>query len=145
MSRREFAILLVLAILPAGIRADVFGTGTNQFSMDFVEMGNTGNPADGSGYGSVDHAYRMGRFEVTVEQFAKARAADSRIGDGDENHWNDGIRTVGLGAPTSSNSWYEAAMFANWLTTGDAYAGAYRFDTNGTVVAVDLAAAVAAY
>ena len=145
MSRGKLAILLALAILPVGIRADVFGTGTNQFSIDFVEMGNVGNPADGSGYGSVDHAYRMGKFEVTVEQFTKARAADSRIGDGDEDYWNDGTRTVGPGAPAASNSWYEAAMFANWLTTGDAYAGAYSFNSNGVLIAVDRDAAVAAY
>ena len=34
-----------------------------------VYVGNVNNPADpATGYGSVDHAYRIGKFEVTLNQ-----------------------------------------------------------------------------
>ena len=33
--------------------------------MDFVDMGNAGNSADDTGYGSVDYNYRMGTHEVS--------------------------------------------------------------------------------
>lgn len=151
MIDEQKAVLLAATLLVAGAHADDFGAGSNQFSMAFVEIGATGNPGDpanpynGTTPGSVDYSYRIGTFEVSVDQFSKAMAMDSRIGDGDELYWNDGTRTVGLGAPASMVSWYEAAKFANWLTSGDAYAGAYSFDTNGLLTAVDRVAAVATY
>ncbi|MCF7816561.1 MAG: SUMF1/EgtB/PvdO family nonheme iron enzyme [Kiritimatiellales bacterium] len=143
--KMRWAILIAATTMAAGARADVFGTGTNQFSVDFSEIGHTGNIADETGHGAVGYSYRMGVHEVTLDQFAKACAADGRIGSGNEGYWNDGVRTVGTNAPASYASWYEAAKFSNWLTSGDAYAGAYQFDTNGTLVAVDRNAARATY
>ncbi len=117
--------------------ADLFGTGTNQFSIDFVAIGQAGNAADATGYGSVGYHYRMGKTEVSIDQFFKARAADGRIGNGNENYWNDGFRTVGYNAPASRINWFEAAMFCNWLTTGDAYTGVYQFNGSGTMTGLD--------
>lgn len=119
--------------------ADLFGTGTNQFSIDFVSIGHAGNAADTTGYGAVGYTYRIGRTEVSIDQFFKARAADGMIGDGNENYWNDGFRTVGVDAPASRMTWFDAAMFCNWLTTGNAYTGVYQFNGSGTLVAVDRA------
>jgi len=154
------AILCMLASI-AGVRADVFGNGSNQFSIAFVEVG---FPSNAPKYytawnttnqlyaGSVSNIYRIGATEISVDQFDKAMAADNRIShiDGTTNHhdytyWNIGERNVGPGAPAAYVNWYEAARFANWLTSGDAYAGAYQFDTNGTLVAVDRNAALATY
>ncbi len=120
-----------------GARADLFGSGTNQFNIDFVPIGHAGNAADATGYGAVGYNYRIGKTEVSIDQFFKARAADGRIGNGNENYWNDGFRTVGLDAPASAVDWFEAAMFCNWLTTGDAYTGVYQFNGSGTLVALD--------
>ncbi len=145
MNRVKGTILFAVTLAVASVEAATFGTGSNQFSMAFLEIGNPGNLADSSGFGSVDHTYSIGTYEVSVEQFFKARAEDSRIGSGNEDYWNDGTRTVGPGAPVARVSWYEAARFANWLTSGDAYAGAYQFDTNGTLVAVDRYAAMFSY
>ena len=132
----------LVALVAVGAQADDFGTGKNRFSIDFVDIGNAGNAADSTGYGAVADNYKMGRFEVTIDQFAKARAADSRIGDGDEGYWNDRKRTAGTGCPATRVSAYEAMKFANFLTTGDAYTGAYQFNRSGTLVAVDRDAAV---
>ncbi len=114
--------------------------------MDFVWVGSAGNTADAStGYGAVNYDYRMGRTEVSVEQFSAAQSADPRIGNGNETYWNDGIRTGGLLAPAARVSWLEAALFCNWLTSGDAYAGAYVFSAVGDLTAVDRASAVGVY
>ena len=64
------------------------------------------------------------------------RAADSNVGNA--GAWSGS-------KPTANSSWYEAAKFANWLTTGNAYAGAYQFDSGGVLTAVNRAAAVSAY
>lgn len=150
------AIITMLAIgFASGAIADTFGTGANQFAIDFVNIGNAGNAAQsaanrshsesgGDGYGAVDYNYRMGTYEITIDQFAKARAADSRIGNGNEGWWNSVI-SGGTDAPASAANWYEAAKFANFLTTGDAYTGAYQFNGSGTLTAVDRDAAVTAF
>ncbi|MDZ8117731.1 SUMF1/EgtB/PvdO family nonheme iron enzyme, partial [Pontiella agarivorans] len=136
-----FQLALICAVFFAmQAVAAVFGTGTNQFSIEFAVIGMTNNPADNSGFGAVDYEYRIGLHEVSVDQFMNACAADPRIADGGEDYWNDGVRNCGSGAPASYVSWYEAARFANWLTSGDAYSGAYQFDTNGVLVAVNRSA-----
>lgn len=132
--------LLAATLLVAESKADSFGTGANAFDLNFVNIGYAGNTADSTGYGSVDHDYRIGMHEVTIDQFAKARAADSRIGDGDENPYGGGVNRA-----ASYTSWLEGAKFANWLTTGDAYSGAYQFNGSGVLTAVDRDAAVSAY
>ncbi len=125
----------------AGSQADLIRHGSTTINMDFVSIGFPGNlpGSGGAGYGRVNYTYRIGTHEVTIGQFAAAQAADGRIGDGDEGYWNDGTddtRMVGERAPAAFVSWYEAARFANWLTTGDAYDGAYLFDAGGTLTNV---------
>ncbi|MGK0185750.1 MAG: hypothetical protein ACI9R3_001529, partial [Verrucomicrobiales bacterium] len=50
-----FPALLGLLALPASAATVTFGTGGNQFTMDFVDVGNTTNVDDTSpaGYGEV--------------------------------------------------------------------------------------------
>ncbi len=131
------SILLAATLAITSAHADLFGTGTNQFSIDFVAIGHAGNAADSTGYGAVGYNYRIGKTEVSIDQFFKARAADGMIGNGNENYWNVGIRSVGNDAPASRVSWFEAAMFCNWLTTSDAYTGVYQFDGGGSLVSLD--------
>ncbi len=139
-------VMMAMALMAVGVQADVFGSGSNAFTLDFMNIGNAGNAGDtantvnGVNPGAVGYNYQMGRNEITIDQFAKARAADSRIGDGDENPF-----PIGVNGPASRTSWYEAAKFSNWLTTGDAYTGAYQFDGSGVLTAVDRAAAVTTY
>jgi len=144
MKRRQTVILFAAVLAVSGSFADTFGIGSNQFTVDFVNIGNAGNAADGSGYGAVDHDYRMGKYEITIAQFTKAYNVDGRLGDGDEDYFNDTF-IAGANAPASLVSWYESAKFCNWLTTGDAYTGAYQFNGSGVLTSVDRVAALTAY
>jgi formylglycine-generating enzyme required for sulfatase activity len=102
--------------------------------MGFVDIGHAGNAADSTTtYGAVNYNYRIATYEVTIDQLVKVRAMDNRVGDGDENYWNTGGRTVGTNAPAVRISWNGAAGFCNWLTTGDALMGAYQFDGDGNL------------
>jgi sulfatase modifying factor 1 len=38
--------------------------------LEFVTVGDPGNTADTTGYGSVNYVYRIGKFEVTIGQYA---------------------------------------------------------------------------
>lgn len=90
---------------------------------EWAVIGHAGNAADSlSGYGSVDYTYKIGKCEVTADEFKMAVAADDRIAD----------NVSGAGEyPVVNVSWYEAARYCNWLTTGDAYKGAYQFNKDG--------------
>jgi formylglycine-generating enzyme required for sulfatase activity len=135
--------MMAVALVAVGAQADSFGSGGNAFTLDFVNIGYAGNVGDtantvnGINPGAVDYDFRIGKFEVTLDQFAKAHAASGNtIGDGDEGYWNDGTRTVGTGGPASYVSWNEAARFANWLSSGDANTGVYSF-SGGLVSGID--------
>ena len=111
-------------------------------NMDFVTIGNPGNPADSTGYGAVDYQYQIGTKEVSINQFMTAYGADNRVGSGDEDEW---FSSEGGVAPAVLVSFYESMKYANWLTSGDAYDGAYQFNSSGTLTAVDRDAAVTTY
>jgi len=98
--------------------------------IDFVDIGNVGNIGDTAvaGYGAVDYEYSIGKFEVTADQWAAVIAADSVVGNA--GNWSGS-------QPTASSSWYEAAKFANWLTSGNALQGAYTFSNSTTFTGVD--------
>ena len=72
----------VLALLVTPARADLFGSGANTFTIDFVNIGNAGNADDaGAGggiysspYGGVSYGYRMGTYEISQDQIDKAVA-----------------------------------------------------------------------
>jgi len=124
----------LITLLSCGFSA--FGDEINGITIDFVDIGNPGNVNDGSGFGGVSYSYRIGKYEISASQWATAIADDSRIGD------------TGSGSgsqPTGRATWYEAAKFANWLTSGDAYLGAYQFDGTGTLTNISRSAALSTY
>ena len=135
--------MLVLAAMMAAVSyAETFGTGANEFSIDFVNIGYAGNAADASGYGAVGYDYRMGTYEVTINQFDKANAAvgGNLLGDGDNNPFS-----IGVNGPVGRTSWFEAAKFANYLTSGTYNGGAYQFSDANTLIGVNRDAAVSTY
>ena len=127
--------------------------------IDFVTIGNPGNSgdtrtdypysADPYGCGAVDYEYRIGMYEITNAQW---NAFVSAIGPPTGNpitayeldaYWTDGSQ------PTNCVSWYEAAQFCNYLTSGDKSHGAYLFsgdNTNpGDFLGIDRGSAVLTY
>jgi uncharacterized protein (TIGR03382 family) len=117
--------------------------------MPFMSVGNTGNSDDihGSGYGAVNYAYGIGKFEVTAGQyteFLNAVAADDtyalyneRMADPTHIEGDDlpfggcNIQRSGVAGsysysvapewedrPVNYASWGDVTRYANWLTNG---------------------------
>ncbi len=144
---KKFTGIIMATVLLLGfaqvVQADTFGTGGNQFTMTFEDIGDAGNAASGfTGYGAVNYNYRIATYEVTIDQFTKVRAMDNTVGSGDENFWQ---AAVGLNAPAVNISWNGAARFCNWLTSSNSLQGAYQFDGSGNLTSVNRAAAIATY
>lgn len=102
--------------------ADNFGSGTNTFTLDFQTVGDAGNTADGSGYGSVIYDFRVSATEVSEDVLQRAV--------------NGGLTGVTGGAwsgdqPAAFVDWFEAAAFVNFLNTDRGYTPAYDLSWDG--------------
>lgn len=136
---------LMVAFAPAA-RADVITHGSTSVTMDFVTVGDAGNVADAevmstdgtTGYGSVPYAYRIGKYEVSEAQWDAVVAANAGDLLNDPGYW-------GGNQPVAAISWNEAAMFCNWLTSGNVTQGAYAINGSGVVTGIDRAAAASTY
>jgi len=121
------AALLAVFTLNSNLQAELitFGTSTNTFTIEFVDIGNVGNSADTTGFGAVPYEYRMGKYEITQDAITKATAsgmANVTAGAWTNNH----------NQPAANITWYEAAAFANWLNTSTGKTAAYNLTfTNG--------------
>ena len=124
---------LAFIVIPA--YGDNFGSGANTFTLDFVNIGNPGNPDDAGGgegvysspYGGVSYAYRISTFEISQDEITNATAS--------------GMTSVTAGAwtgsqPAANMTWYETAAFVNWLNTSTGHQPAYNL--NGTATALTL-------
>lgn len=108
---------------------------------ELVTVGNPGNANDATGFGGVAYAYRIGRYEVSIEQYAEflnAIAATDPYGAyssgmsgvpnvaGISRAGSDGSYTYAVmdnggssaRRPVTSVSWFNAARFANWMSNG---------------------------
>jgi hypothetical protein len=117
MARTLFLAIIAVHLLGASsARADTFGAAPNAFTIDFIPIGNPGNPADTSDgdsslagtqlLGPVGYDYRIGQYEVSEDMINKANLAGS-LG---LTHMNRGANF-----PAVALSWFEAACFVNWL------------------------------
>ncbi len=127
-------------------------------TIETIEVGSPGNFPDGeSGPGAVDYTYHIGKYPVTNEEYAAFLNAvasdndpfglyDERMGTevhggierlGTEGGYSYEIRTASSGfnegksmarMPVTYVSYWSAARFANWLTSGDTETGVYPFN-----------------
>ena len=130
--------ILLLTFLALGYQSasaqsslQTFGSGANQFTMEFVTIGNPNNAADTTGSpnpaGSVAYTYSLGKYEVSRDMITKANAAGSL-----------GITMLdmrdlggnGVNKPAAGVTWYEAAKYVNWLNTSTGGTAAYKFSGN---------------
>lgn len=143
MKIRPLSVASLLLILAAPAFADTFGTGGNQFTIDFVTIGNPKNPVRtvcdvsvpiGGPYcpvplfgGSVPYVYRIGKYEISRQMIEKANA------DGNLGLTLNAMIFVKGGArpdmPATGLAWYQAARFVNYLNTSQGYLPAYKFAT----------------
>jgi len=150
-------ILVTMCALAAGLttannlRADLLATVDFSTTMDmpFMSVGHTGNSDDthGSGYGAVNYAYGIGKFEVTSGQyteFLNAVAADDtyalyneRMGDpthiegddfpfggcniqrsGSPGSYSYSVAAAWEDRPVNYVSWGDVARYSNWMSNG---------------------------
>jgi formylglycine-generating enzyme required for sulfatase activity len=114
------AVVAAVWLGVSGARGDIISHGGTPITMDFVTIGSAGNLADDTGYGRVTYDYRIGTYEVSADQWASVLAAAPGVGNA--GNWSGS-------QPTAGTSWYEAARFCNWLTTGDTDQGVYDTTT----------------
>ena len=142
-------VAVVLLACTVTMRAD---------TMPMVTVGDPGNVADSTGYGSVGYTYQIGTYDVTLTQytaFLNSVAATDTYG-----LYNASLATVGNVAgisrsglsgsytysvigdgqrPVTYVSWYDAVRYTNWLTDGNTQSGAYAItggSNNGGIVTV---------
>ena len=136
MKRSTTSFLILLAVLATAAQA---------VTIETVPVGNLGNTDDthGDGYGGVDYAYNIGKYEVTAGQyteFLNAVAGVDTYGLYNSNMWLSDYgckieRYAGNGTagdpyqyrvpdanranrPVNYVSWGDAARFSNWLHNG---------------------------
>jgi len=151
MTMRNCMTVVAVAVLAcvSGIQADDFGTGGNQFTLDFVPI--SGNPGvtcsiNTSGdpvetftagvfgdYTDPGNDYRMGKHEITNDQWNKFMAAYGIVTGDPSYAYDEDPYFTGTNVPTNNVSWHEAAQFVNWLNTSTGHQAAYKFTgTQGT-------------
>ena len=152
-----------LPLSTCAIVAALITSASATVTMDWVTIGNANNAADtavGSGsfgYGAVDHAYRIGKYEVTNAQygeFLNAKGQSNSNGIYNGSMMSYGITRSGISGsfsytvttalanrPVVLVSWFDAARFANWMMNGQGNAsmetGAYTLNgaTSGIITA----------
>jgi formylglycine-generating enzyme len=132
--------LALAAIIASAANANVFDMPAGLTSIEFVTVGNPGNPDDthGSGFGGLDYRYQMGRFEITAGQYCQflnaVAKADTHglyntsmstsswgckiLQGGSSGNYNYSVASDWADRPVNFVSWGDAARFCNWLTNG---------------------------
>ena len=120
--------------------------------IDTSYVGDVGNNADSSTYGAVNYGYNVGTYEVTNSQyvsFLNAKAAtdthalyntnmngNSHGGisrSGSSGSFSYSVKSGFDDKPVNYVSFWDAARFTNYLTTGDTESGVYDL-TNASAI-----------
>ncbi len=110
-------------------------------TIETVTVGNAGNAADSTSYGSVAHNFNIGTYEVTIGQYTDflnsvaatdtyslynaSMATDLNVA-GISRSGPSGLYTYAVinnggdsgNRPITFVSWFDAARFANWMNNG---------------------------
>jgi hypothetical protein len=122
-----FAAFTLISHISA--QADTFGTSGNEFTINFVNIGNTGNAADTTSYGAVPYEYRASIYEISED--AIIRATNSGMANVTAGPWTGN-------QPAATINWYEAAAFVNFLNTSSGKTAAYDLAWDGSAWSMNL-------
>ena len=110
-------------------------------TIDMVTVGNPGNANDTTGYGAVNYSYQIGKYDVTIGQYAAflnavaktdtyslyngSMATDLNVA-GISRTGVSGSYTYGVinnggdssNRPITYVSWWDSARFSNWMANG---------------------------
>jgi formylglycine-generating enzyme required for sulfatase activity len=111
---------------------------TAAVTIDWVLVGNAGNPNDTTGYGAVNYTYKIAKNETTIGQYVEFLNATAKSDP--YSLYNTNMATAGTIAgisrsggsgsysyavigssankPITYVSWFDAARFCNWLHNG---------------------------
>jgi formylglycine-generating enzyme required for sulfatase activity len=148
MKRQSVLVLVAVLFGMANIAPADMIQGIN---IEFITIGNAGNPGDtraeanpyGSGF--VNYEYRIGKYEVANAQWNAFTLAVGVPTGNPSTAYDASTYWTGKDVPTNQVSWYEAAQFCNYLTSGDKSLGAYIFGNRGDFIGIDRAMAQAIY
>jgi formylglycine-generating enzyme required for sulfatase activity len=134
--------------------AVIFVTPAHSVTIETVPVGHPGNAPQLNGMGRVDYEYRIGKYEVTNDQYveflnAKATGTDplglfepyymgsTTFRGGIDRYGPFGFYSYGSkpnmgNKPVNHATWYDAIRFINWLHNGqgngDTETGAYTLE-----------------
>ncbi|MBJ7425257.1 MAG: SUMF1/EgtB/PvdO family nonheme iron enzyme [Akkermansiaceae bacterium] len=163
----DYPVKQNLPIFTCAIVAAFITSASATVTMDWVSIGNANNAADTADgdsntfgtqrYGAVDHAYKIGKYEVTNAQYVEFLNAKGQSNTNDIYNTNmlyHGITQSGVSGnfsysvtstlanrPVVYVAWFDAARFANWMMNGQGSAsmetGAYTLNnaTSGIITA----------
>lgn len=120
MNKAIISLLVAVGLIGSSSqsKADTFGSGDNQFTLDFTMIGNAGQAADQTtGFGYVPYSFAMGTYAISQNQLAAAATASGQDFGGGQWSGNQ---------PAAFVSWYQAAAFVNWLGTSTGHQAAYN-------------------
>lgn len=144
MKTRKLITTAAAALAFAALNAAPIG-------MDTVYVGDPGNPVDvgaANMYGSVDYGYYIGTYEVTNAQYVAFLNSVASVSDpyglynpnmssssyagilrsGSEGNYVYSVKEGAANNPVNCVSFWDAARFCNWLTTGDTETGVYMLN-----------------
>jgi len=138
--KKVLAVSFCMLFVSSVAQADIFGTGINQFEIEFVNISGDASSFNGTNisqyspgdngyrtFADPDNNYRMGVYEITNNQWTKfTNTYGSPTGSPSSAYLVNPYWT-GTYVPTNNVSWCEAAQFVNWLNTSTGHQAAYKF------------------
>ncbi|MFC1678005.1 SUMF1/EgtB/PvdO family nonheme iron enzyme [Planctomycetota bacterium] len=140
---KKILVMMVVVVLVGNIASatiDTFGTGSNQFTIEFVDISGDASsengtnisgwdPGDGGYRTFIDpiNDYRMGTYEITNDQWDKFKLAYGTVTGNPSSAYDSSTYWAGTNVPTNNISWYEGLQFVNYLNTSTGHQAAYKF------------------
>ncbi len=145
MKKTILLSIVVCMFISSYISADTFGTGANQFDIDFVTISGDASSANGTNLSRFPPSkdqyktfsdpgnFRIGIHEITNDQWNKFVTVYGMVTGSQSTAYDEDVFWTDDNLPINNVSWYEAYQFVNWLNVSTGHTAAYKFiGTQGT-------------